>query len=54
VAGGRARDLFGRLRAFRIGIIVFALASMAGGLAPDATVLLAARIVQGCGAAIAA
>src|SRR6266446_10408554 len=31
LAGGRVGDLFGRLRLFRIGIIVFALASMAGG-----------------------
>jgi len=54
LAGGRAGDLFGRLRVFRIGIIVFALASMAGGFAPDATALVAARIVQGCGAALAA
>ncbi len=54
LAGGRAGDLFGRLRMFRAGIIVFALASMAGGFAPDATALLAARIVQGCGAALAA
>ena len=54
LAGGRAGDLFGRLRMFRAGIIVFALASMAGGFAPDATALLAARFVQGCGAAIAA
>ena len=54
LAGGRAGDLFGRLRVFRLGIIVFALASMAGGLAPDGTALIAARIVQGCGAAIAA
>src|SRR5215472_4397243 len=54
LAGGRAGDLFGRLRMFRIGIIVFALASMAGGFAPDGTALLAARIMQGCGAALAA
>ena len=54
LAGGRAGDLFGRLRMFRAGIIVFALASMAGGFAPDGTALLAARIVQGCGAALAA
>src|SRR5215813_10414269 len=54
LAGGRAADLFGRLRMFRIGIIVFALASMAGGFAPDGAALLAARLVQGCGAAIAA
>src|SRR5215469_18971798 len=42
LAGGRAGDLFGRLRMFRIGIIVFALASMAGGFAPNGTALLAA------------
>jgi len=54
LAGGRAGDLFGRLRMFRLGIIVFALASMTGGFAPDGTVLLSARIVQGCGAALAA
>jgi EmrB/QacA subfamily drug resistance transporter len=54
LAGGRAGDLFGRLRMFRLGIIVFALASMAGGLAGNGTELLAARLVQGCGAAIAA
>src|SRR5262249_59103713 len=35
-------------------IIVFALASMAGGFATHGTALLAARLVQGCGAAIAA
>jgi predicted MFS family arabinose efflux permease len=38
---------------FRFGIIVFALASMAGGFAPNGAALVAARIVQGCGAAIA-
>ena len=54
LAGGRAGDLFGRLRMFRAGLIVFAAASMAGGLAPDSTVLLVARVVQGCGAAMAA
>jgi len=54
LAGGRVGDLFGRLRLFRIGIIVFALASMAGGFAPNGTVLIIARLVQGCGAAIAA
>jgi len=40
LAGGRAGDLFGRLRMFRSGIIVFALASMAGGFAPNGTALL--------------
>ena len=54
LAGGRAGDLYGRLRVFRVGIVVFAIASMAGGFAPNATTLLIARLVQGCGAAIAA
>lgn len=54
LAGGRAGDLFGRLRLFRAGIVLFILASMAGGFAPDETVLIIARIAQGCGAAIAA
>src|SRR6266566_3212444 len=54
LAGGRAGDLFGHRRVFRFGLAVFALASMAGGFAPDGTALLAARVVQGCGAAIAA
>jgi hypothetical protein len=37
---------------FRVGIIVFAQASVAGGFAPNETALLAARVVQGCGAAL--
>ena len=54
LAGGRAGDLLGRRRVFRFGITVFALASMAGGFAPNGTALVAARVAQGCGAAIAA
>jgi EmrB/QacA subfamily drug resistance transporter len=54
LAGGRLGDLYGRLRTFRIGIVIFAMASMAGGFAPNETTLLVARLVQGCGAAIAA
>ena len=54
LVGGRAGDLFGRLRVFRIGIVVFTCASMAGGFAPNETVLITARIAQGCGAALAA
>lgn len=34
--GGKAGDLFGRLRMFQVGIIVFTLASVLGGLAPRA------------------
>lgn len=51
--GGRAGDLFGRRRLFIAGVSVFTLASLAGGLADSATLLLAARIVQGLGAAAA-
>ena len=54
LVGGRAGDLFGRLRLFRAGIVIFTLASVAGGLAPNETVLITARVVQGCGAAMAA
>jgi EmrB/QacA subfamily drug resistance transporter len=52
--GARAGDLFGRRRLFTAGIGLFTLASVAGGLAPTAAVLLGARAVQGLGAAIAA
>ena len=52
--GARAGDLLGRRRLFSIGIGLFTLASIVGGLAPTAGVLLAARAIQGVGAAIAA
>ena len=51
--GGRAGDILGRRRMFLAGIGVFTLASLAGGLAPNAGVLLAARAVQGVGGALA-
>jgi EmrB/QacA subfamily drug resistance transporter len=51
--GGRAGDLFGRRRLFLTGVTVFTVASLAGGLADSATLLLVARIVQGLGAAAA-
>ena len=52
--GARAGDLLGRRRLFSIGIALFTLASVVGGLAPSAAVLLGARAVQGVGAAVAA
>lgn len=52
--GGRAGDLFGRRRVFRFGIVVFVLASVLGGLAPNAGLLIGARVLQGVGAAVAA
>lgn len=51
--GGRAGDIFGRRRMFFIGIGLFALASLAGGLATSQLLLVVARAVQGIGAAIA-
>ncbi len=47
----RAADLFGHRRVLLIGVAVFTLASLAGGLAPNGSVLLATRVVQGVGAA---
>ncbi|MDJ0386167.1 MFS transporter [Streptomyces sp. G-G2] len=52
--GGRAGDLFGRRRMFQTGTAVFTLASLLGGLAPNESVLISARILQGVGAALAA
>jgi EmrB/QacA subfamily drug resistance transporter len=52
--GGRAGDLFGRRRMFRIGLVVFVASSLLGGLAPDAELLIASRALQGLGAALAA
>ena len=54
ILGGRAADLFGRRRMFVAGLVAFSLASLAGGLAQDPILLIAARVVQGAGAAIVA
>jgi len=50
--GGRAADLLGRRRMFMIGVAIFSVASLACGLAGTIGVLIAARAVQGVGAAI--
>ncbi len=52
--GARAGDLLGRRQMFVVGITLFTGASMLGGLAQSETWLLAARALQGIGAAIAA
>src|SRR5215207_9123826 len=52
--GARAGDLLGRRRVFITGVSVFTAASLLGGLAPSAELLLAARVLQGIGGAIAA
>ncbi|RNM16625.1 MFS transporter [Nocardioides pocheonensis] len=51
--GGRLADYLGRRRVFMIGMALFALASLAGGLAQNETWLITARAFQGLGAAIA-
>jgi EmrB/QacA subfamily drug resistance transporter len=50
---GRVGDLIGRRRVLLGGLAVFTVASLACGLAPTATVLVAARFAQGVGAALA-
>ncbi|HEX3786180.1 MAG TPA: MFS transporter [Pseudonocardiaceae bacterium] len=52
--GGRFGDRFGRRTVFFVGVVVFATASLAGGLATSQAWLLAARAIQGAGAAIIA
>ncbi|HSU02169.1 MAG TPA: MFS transporter [Nocardioides sp.] len=51
--GGRLGDLYGRRKVFMIGLVVFAVASLLGGLATNEPLLLAARGLQGLGAALA-
>ena len=50
--GGRMADLTGRRRMFILGLVVFSLASFAGGVAQSEGWLIAARAIQGLGAAI--
>ena len=51
--GGRSGDLLGRRRMFRVGVGLFAVASLFGGIAQTEGQMLAARLLQGVGAAIA-
>ncbi|HWI75193.1 MAG TPA: MFS transporter [Baekduia sp.] len=50
--GGRLADLLGRRRLFMAGLILFAVASLAGGFAQSEMWLIIARAVQGLGAAM--
>jgi EmrB/QacA subfamily drug resistance transporter len=54
LAGARAGDIFGRRRMFMVGVAMFTAASLVVGIAPSATLLLAARAGQGVAAAILA
>ena len=50
---GRMGDIHGHKKLFIIGVLLFSLASLMGGLAPSENALILARAVQGLGAAIA-
>ena len=50
--GGRAADIVGRRRLFLVGVVVFTAASLMAGLAWSDTSLIAARVLQGLGAAV--
>jgi EmrB/QacA subfamily drug resistance transporter len=52
LAGGRLADVFGRRRIFLVGLTIFTVASLAAGLAGSVDTLIAARAVQGLGAAL--
>jgi EmrB/QacA subfamily drug resistance transporter len=52
LTGGKLGDLVGRRLIFTIGLVIFTLSSLACGLSGSATELIAARAVQGVGAAL--
>jgi MFS family permease len=52
--GGRMADLLGRRRLFMVGLVVFSVASLLGGLSASEGQLIAARALQGLGAALLA
>ena len=52
LVSGSLGDMVGRKRVFNIGIIIFVLASVGCGFAPNTRILIAARVIQGIGGAI--
>ena len=50
--GGSLGDRFGRRRVFLVGVVWFALASLLCGVAPDVSLLVVARVLQGIGGAL--
>jgi EmrB/QacA subfamily drug resistance transporter len=51
--GGKIGDMIGQVKAFRTGVAIFVIGSFAGGIAPSPEVLIAARVIQGIGSALA-
>lgn len=54
VFGGKLGDIFGRKLILQVGVVVFTIASMSAGLAQNDISLIAARFIQGTGAAMIA
>ncbi len=52
LTGGKFADLFGRRKMFVAGLVIFTASSLACGLAGSASLLIAARVIQGLGAAL--
>ncbi|MEO3809954.1 MFS transporter [Sphaerisporangium sp. B11E5] len=52
ITGGRMGDLYGRRRMFALGLALFTVASALCGLAPNADILVAARVFQGLAASL--
>src|SRR5262249_39899235 len=52
LTGGKLADMLGRRRIFIIGLAIFTCSSLASGLAADANMLIASRVVQGSGSAL--
>jgi len=52
VITGRLADMYGRKRVFLVGAAIFAIASLIGGLAEDAGLLISMRVLQGASAAV--
>jgi EmrB/QacA subfamily drug resistance transporter len=52
LSGGKLADMYGRRLIFIVGLVIFTVASLICGLAPNAELLIAARTVQGVGAAL--
>jgi EmrB/QacA subfamily drug resistance transporter len=52
--GGRLADVFGSTKLYRLGLIVFVIASISGGLAVEPALLISSRLIQGVGASLLA